>query len=74
MNLDDFASFKSLDPQTMVAEIEVLPEADTHTLAGMLNPLEVLHRTVSIFLGTPSDHPRHWLRLELTQQGISWKA
>jgi glucose/mannose-6-phosphate isomerase len=45
-----------------------LPEADHNTLAGSLNPPEVLNRIVALFLRAPSDHPRNRKRAELTRQ------
>jgi glucose/mannose-6-phosphate isomerase len=51
------------------ANFEFIPEADHNTLAGTLNPAEVLQpRTMNLFLRAPSDHPRHRLRLDLTKQ------
>jgi glucose/mannose-6-phosphate isomerase len=50
------------------AGFEALPEADHNTLAGLVNPEEVLSRTFSIFLHSSFDHPRNTLRLDLTRQ------
>ncbi len=51
------------------ANFEYLPEADHNTLAGTLNPDEVLNpHTMTLFLRAPSDHPRHRLRSDLTRQ------
>ncbi len=51
------------------AGFEVLPEADHNALAGLVNPPEMLAtRTVTLFLRSPSDHPRNCLRAELTRQ------
>jgi len=50
------------------AGFEVLPEADHNTLAGLVNPEDVLSRTFSIFLRAPSDHPRNRLRTDQTRQ------
>ncbi len=51
------------------ANFEFLPEADHNTLAGTLNPEEVLSpHTMTLFLRAPSDHPRDRLRAELTKK------
>jgi glucose/mannose-6-phosphate isomerase len=51
------------------ANFEILPEADHNTLAGTLNPEEVLNpHTMTFFLRSPSDHPRNRLRIDLTHQ------
>ncbi|RME87772.1 MAG: bifunctional phosphoglucose/phosphomannose isomerase [Anaerolineae bacterium] len=53
------------------ATFETLPEADHNTLAGLLQPSEVLSsRAAALFLRAPSDHPRNHLRIELTQQAF----
>ena len=52
------------------AQFEFIPEADHNTLAGVVNPVDVLTRTVTIFLRSPSDHPRNFLRSNLTRQGF----
>jgi glucose/mannose-6-phosphate isomerase len=53
------------------ANFEFLPEADHNTLAGTLNPDEVLNpHTMTIFLRAPSDHPRNRLRIELTKNAF----
>jgi glucose/mannose-6-phosphate isomerase len=52
------------------AGFEVLPEADHNALAGLLNPVDILSRTVTLFLHAPSDHPRNALRLDLTRHGF----
>ena len=52
------------------AGFEVLPEADHNALAGLHNPEEVLSRTTTLFLRALSDHPRNYLRLDLTRQGF----
>jgi glucose/mannose-6-phosphate isomerase len=58
------------------AQFEILPEADHNTLAGLINPAEVLDHSIHIFLRSPSDHPRNRLRLDITrrifmQQGMN---
>ncbi len=51
------------------ANFEFLPEADHNTLAGTVNPEQVLMpHTMSFFLKAPSDHPRHRLRIDQTQK------
>ena len=52
------------------AQFEFLPEADHNTLAGVVNPVDVIARTMTIFLRAPSDHPRNSLRAHLTQEGF----
>ncbi|HEX7621428.1 MAG TPA: bifunctional phosphoglucose/phosphomannose isomerase [Anaerolineales bacterium] len=52
------------------AGFESLPEADHNALAGLLNPADILSRTVTLFLHAPSDHPRNHLRLDLTRHGF----
>ena len=51
------------------AGFEALPEADHNALAGLVNP-PVLMQTMTLFLRSPSDHPRNHLRLELTRHGF----
>jgi glucose/mannose-6-phosphate isomerase len=48
------------------AGFEVLPEADHNALAGLVNPVEFLAHTTTVFLRAPSDHARNRLRSELT--------
>src|SRR5512142_469421 len=51
------------------ANFEYLPEANHNTLAGTQHPEEVMApHTVSLFLRSPSDHPRNRKRIELTKQ------
>ena len=51
------------------ANFEFIPEADHNTLAGTINPVDVLMpHTMNLFLRAPSDHPRNRLRLDLTKQ------
>jgi glucose/mannose-6-phosphate isomerase len=52
------------------AGFEFLPEADHNALAAMNNPTETLSRTITIFLRSPSDHPRNRKRSDLTQAGF----
>ena len=53
------------------ANFEFLPEADHNTLAGTVNPDEVLlPHTMALFLRAPSDHPRNRLRTDLTKQAL----
>ena len=52
-----------------VANFEFIPEADHNTLAGILNPPEVIPpHVISLFLRAPSDHPRNRLRLKMTRK------
>jgi glucose/mannose-6-phosphate isomerase len=51
------------------ANFEFLPEANHNTLAGTLNPAELLNtQTMTLFLSSPSDHPRNKLRSVFTRQ------
>ncbi|CAG0956751.1 glucose/mannose-6-phosphate isomerase [Anaerolineales bacterium] len=51
------------------ANFEFLPEANHNTLAGTLNPSDVLNTsTMTLFLSSPSDHPRNKLRSTFTRQ------
>ncbi len=51
------------------ASFEVLPEADHNTLAGLINPSQVLMpHTMNLFLRAPSDHRRNRLRIDLTKK------
>ncbi len=52
------------------AQFEFLPEADHNTLAGVVNPEEVLSRMMAIFLRALSDHPRNRMRADLTRKGF----
>src|ERR1044071_984513 len=53
------------------ANFEFLPEADHNTLAGTMNPDEVLNpHTMTLFLRSPSDHPRNRLRSDLTRSAF----
>ena len=53
------------------ANFEFLPEADHNTLAGTINPEEVLNpHTMTFFLTAPSDHPRNHVRTELTKNAF----
>jgi glucose/mannose-6-phosphate isomerase len=51
------------------AGFEFLPEADHNALAGLENP-DLLMQTITLFLTSPSDHPRNQLRTDLTRQGF----
>ena len=51
------------------ANFEFLPEANHNTLAGTLNPAELLNtQTITLFLSSPSDHPRNKMRSKFTRQ------
>ena len=53
------------------ANVEELPQANHNTLAGTLNPQETLNaHTMTLFLRSPSDHPRNRLRSDLTRQAF----
>jgi glucose/mannose-6-phosphate isomerase len=53
------------------ANFEFLPEANHNTLAGTLYPEDVLNaHTMTIFLRSPSDHPRNRVRTELTKNAF----
>jgi len=53
------------------ANFEFLPEADHNTLAGAMNPEEVLNpHTMTLFLRAPSDHLRNRLRSDLTRKAF----
>jgi len=53
------------------ANFEFLPEANHNTLAGTMNPEEVLNpHTMTLFLKAPSDHPRNRVRIELTKNAF----
>ncbi len=52
------------------AQFEFLPEANHNTLAGVVNPEELLSRSMTLFLRCPSDHPRNRLRSDLTRQAF----
>ena len=52
-----------------VASFEFLPEGDHNALAGTSHPEEVLMpHSMSLFLRSPSDHPRNRRRLDLTKK------
>jgi glucose/mannose-6-phosphate isomerase len=53
-----------------LAQFEILPEADHNTLAGTLNPEELVDRAIVLFLQAPSYHPRNLLRTELTRKNF----
>jgi glucose/mannose-6-phosphate isomerase len=49
------------------AQFEELPELDHNTVAGTLQPKEIISRSVVVFLRSQYDHPRNRLRTEITQ-------
>jgi glucose/mannose-6-phosphate isomerase len=51
-------------------QFEALPEADHNTIAGSMNPAEVLEHTLVIFLRAPSYHPSNLLRANLTKKAL----
>ncbi len=52
------------------AQFEFLPEANHNTLAGIINPEDLLTKTMVLFLRSPNDHPRNALRSELTRKAF----
>ena len=51
------------------AQFEILPEADHNTLQGLSFPEKTLNaHSMTLFLESPSDHPRNRLRSSLTRQ------
>ncbi len=52
------------------ASFEVLPEANHNTLAGIERP-DVLRQTFTVFLRSPSEHSRNYVRIELTRRVLS---
>ena len=53
------------------ANFEFIPEANHNTIAGTMHPDEVLNpHTMTLFLRSPSDHPRNRLRLDLTKDAF----
>ena len=51
-------------------QFEALPEVDHNTLAGIVNPEEVLSKTMVLFLQAESNHPRNQRRIELTKKNF----
>jgi acyl carrier protein len=51
-------------------QFEFLPEADHNTLAGTQFPSEMLTQSMTVFLKSPSDHPRNRLRIELPRDNF----
>jgi glucose/mannose-6-phosphate isomerase len=51
-------------------QFDALPEADHNTIAGSMNPGEVLEHTLVIFLRAPSYHPSNLLRANLTKKAL----
>jgi glucose/mannose-6-phosphate isomerase len=52
------------------AQFEFLPEADHNTLAGIINPEQILAKNFAIFLRAPSYYPRNRLRTDLTKKAF----
>jgi glucose/mannose-6-phosphate isomerase len=53
------------------ANFEFIPEANHNTLAGTMNPEETLNaHAMTMFLRSPSDHPRNRLRIDLTKNAF----
>jgi len=51
-------------------QYEDLPEANHNTLAGVVNPEDVLLKTTALFLAASHNHPRNQRRIELTKQSF----
>lgn len=51
-------------------QFEDLPEANHNTLAGVVNPEDVLLKTMTLFLEAESNHPRNKRRIELTKKNF----
>jgi glucose/mannose-6-phosphate isomerase len=51
-------------------QFEFLPELDHNTMAGLLNPPELVSKNMILFLKAASDHPRNKLRSDITRQGM----
>ena len=51
-------------------QFEDLPEANHNTLAGVVNPEDVLSKTVALFLQAEANHPRNLRRIELTKKNF----
>ncbi len=51
-------------------QYEDLPEANHNTLAGVVNPEEVLTKTIALFLKSSHNHPRNQRRIELTKKNF----
>jgi len=49
-----------------LAQFEFLPEADHNTLAGLVNPEELLTKTYALFLTSTRYHPRNQKRFDFT--------
>lgn len=52
------------------AQFEALPEADHNTLAGVVNPEQVLLKTMTLFLRSDFNHPRNQRRVDLTKKNF----
>lgn len=51
-------------------QYEDLPEANHNTLAGVVNPENVLMKTMTLFLEAEHNHPRNKRRIELTKKNF----
>jgi glucose/mannose-6-phosphate isomerase len=51
-------------------QYEDLPEANHNTLAGVVNPEEVLTKTIALFLKSNHNHPRNQRRIDLTKKNF----
>jgi glucose/mannose-6-phosphate isomerase len=52
------------------AQFEALPEADHNTLAGVVNPEQVLLKTMTLFLRSDFNHARNQRRVDLTKKNF----
>jgi len=50
------------------AQFEFLPEANHNSLAGIINPDNMLTKTMVLFLRSAQNHPRNSIRSELTKK------
>jgi glucose/mannose-6-phosphate isomerase len=50
------------------AQFDILPEADHNTLAGVINPQELLSRSVILFLRAACDYPANRIRADMTRE------
>lgn len=58
-------------------QFEELPELDHNTVAGTIQPREIIERSIVVFLRSRFDHPRNSLRTEVTRDLFSqqgWKT
>jgi glucose/mannose-6-phosphate isomerase len=51
-------------------QFEALPEANHNTLAGVVNPEDLLVKTLALFLKADLNHPRNQRRIDLTKKNF----